>query len=385
MNILYYLEYYPKLSESWIRSEIRQLRNEGHRVVVLAHKSPDSDVDDPANRSITLPSISFDGFKKFDPFSTAFRGWASSPLPTIDPRYHLYTLYHASHARSTLQSLPFEIEHIHGHFVTVPQICAQHLADTIGVPHTVMSHAADLYAANDAMPRQYLYKNCDRLLTISDYNREFMEEESREPINIEVLPACFDFETFTPSDGHDKGRLLTVARHTEKKGISYALEAISHLYDDYEVEYRLVSDGPLTEDLKKQARTLGIQDSVNFLGRISDEELHEELDAAELFVLPSVIAENGDRDGIPVAIKEAMAMKTPPITTTVSGIPELVDESCGYLVPPRDSEALADVLTVALDESHREKGEAARNRIETHNSDVVVPQLLDVFSKISTS
>jgi len=378
MNILYYLGNYPKLSESWVRNEIRELTSRGHNVAVFSHHAPDDSPEDFVEIPVfTPPEPSIQGvtelnFKKIlTPEFYRSLSWSNNPLR------HAYSIYYASYASSYVDSLPFDIEHIHGHFATPPQVPAQYLSRLLGVPHSMMTHANDLYEFDHVPTRQFLYQNVDCLLTISEYNREKMKKESNHQIDVDVLPACFDADEFEPSNGFVGNRIVSVARHVEKKGISYAIRAIAGL--DIPVEYRLIGDGPQTGSLIRLSEDLGISDQVQFLGRVSRDRLRQELDEAQLFLLPCIVANSGDRDGIPVSIKEAMAMGTPPVTTNVSGLPELVDESCGYLATPKDVDSLQKAIENGLTEISGEKAKSAQERIQSHSSDIVVDRLIEKF------
>ena len=126
----------------------------------------------------------------------------------------------------------------------------------------------------------------------------------------------------------------------------YTLTA--HAYDIYlnpdadELRNVIVGTGPLTYYLHKLARDLKIEENVQFKGDVSDPDLMQYYEEADMFILPCIIADNGDLDGIPVAIMEAMAMELPVVSTMVSGIPELVEDGIsGILVSPKDDKAIA--------------------------------------------
>jgi len=380
MNVLYFLKNYPKLSESWVRAELAELVRRGHRVAVFSLRAPDEVPWGPAVPWYTPTPFSVADVPRL--IRTMVEpSYLDPPLHSLDPTRHAFVRYYASAARSFVDRLPFEVDHIHGHFAILPQVAAQCLARSIGATHTVTTHANDLYGTDDDAIRQYLYRNCDCILTVSAYNASVIEQEAAQPVDPTVLPACFDRSAFMPTGETAPNRLVSVARHVEKKGLRYALQAVAELDDS--VEYHIVGDGPRTDDLRSLVTRLGIPDRVSFLGRVSDERLREELDAAALFVLPCVVAQDGDRDGVPVSLKEAMAMGTPPVTTYVSGIPELVDNSNGYLVPPRNVPRLTDALTTGLhDEDNRlQRGDQARARIENHDSAPVMDALLKVFTE----
>jgi colanic acid/amylovoran biosynthesis glycosyltransferase len=138
-------------------------------------------------------------------------------------------------------------------------------------------------------------------------------------------------------------RLVSVGRLVEKKGFGYVLEAVRRLREaGIAAEYEIVGDGPLRAALEADARRLAIDDRVRFLGWQSQDRVAEALDGAQLLVAASVTAANGDEEGIPNVLKEAMAVGLPVVSTANGGIPELVEnEATGLLVPERDPQALA--------------------------------------------
>ncbi|WP_435349110.1 glycosyltransferase [Haloarchaeobius sp. HRN-SO-5] len=381
MNVLYHLAAFPTYSQTFVTNEIRELRNRGHEVAVFAHSSEDdvpedlSDIDYHVAPPRSLSGVLTLSPSHFDPRLLRRRFRSLSPLRQA------YAFYYAILELEFVSSLPYDVDHVHGHFLSTPQIPPSLVAGALGVPHTVTAHAHDLYKFDHEPTRQHLYRHCDRIISISEYNRRFMTDEAAVDVDVDVIPAGFDADQYQPTDSHVPGRILTVARHVPKKGIRYAIEAVAAL-DDPAIEYHVASDGPLTPDLKALATDLGVSEQVEFLGRISDAQLRREYDEAHLFVLPCVVTEEGDRDGLPVAIKEAMAMQTPVVTTTVSGIPELVSDDCGYLVPPRDVDALAEALSAGLSSDPAPFGARARERVGAHDVEETTAQLLRSISEL---
>jgi colanic acid/amylovoran biosynthesis glycosyltransferase len=152
-------------------------------------------------------------------------------------------------------------------------------------------------------------------------------------------------------NGKGPYNILTVARLIEKKGIHFSLEALSKIIHetDFHITYRIIGDGPLKEDLMKSSFELGIQNHVEFLGWKTQDETIEYLKTADLFVLPSVTAEDGDQEGTPTILLEAQAMGVPVISTYHSGIPEVVDDGrSGFLVPEKNSGAIFDRILYLL-------------------------------------
>jgi colanic acid/amylovoran biosynthesis glycosyltransferase len=141
-------------------------------------------------------------------------------------------------------------------------------------------------------------------------------------------------------------RLVTVAQLVERKGIAHAIRAVAELArSGVDVEYMIVGDGPLGGVLLQLARELGVSDRVRIIGSVSHGAVAAILSRSHVMLAPSVIASDGDMEGIPVAIMEAMAGGLPVVSTVHGGIPELIDDDLtGYLVPEGDVHALVSRL-----------------------------------------
>jgi colanic acid/amylovoran biosynthesis glycosyltransferase len=159
-------------------------------------------------------------------------------------------------------------------------------------------------------------------------------------------------------------RLLSVSRLVEKKGIADAIRALARAAAPY--EYVVAGDGPMRAELEALARTAGVAHRVRFVGAQTRAQVAALLRSADVFVAPSVTGADGDIEGIPVSIMEAMAVGLPVISTWHSGIPELVDDGVsGMLVPEHDVAALADRLGTMADPCVRARmGEAGRAIVE---------------------
>ena len=162
-------------------------------------------------------------------------------------------------------------------------------------------------------------------------------------------------------------RLLTVARLVEKKGHAHALRAIARVRDEMPgLRYDLVGDGPLRSELVALAATLGISDRVHFRGAATSDTVRRAMDDADLFVLPSVTASDGDEEGTPTVLLEAAYHQLPVLATRHAGIPEIVaDGESGMLVPEGDDAALAEGLRAMVRARERwpAMGEAGRRLV----------------------
>ncbi|MFQ6028271.1 MAG: glycosyltransferase [Dehalococcoidia bacterium] len=222
----------------------------------------------------------------------------------------------------------------------------------------VTFHAHEL--TNKLTPRQAkLYRqwseDIDLLTPVSYLWKESLAEMGCPPQKILVHRMAVDMDRFefrVRKPGPSL-RLLTVARLVEKKGIEYAIRAVSIIQESHphiDVSLNIVGDGELRSSLESLRISLGLEDSVHFLGWLDQDEVRQEMRAADVFVLPSVTAADGGKEGVPVSLMEAMASGIPVVSTTHSGIPELVEDGVsGYLVGEHDVAALAHRICQFVD------------------------------------
>lgn len=204
-----------------------------------------------------------------------------------------------------------------------------------------------------------LFKVGDFFLTNCDFFRQRVLDLGCEPDKISVLRSGLDCTRFPfkprayPEDG--KIRIATVGRLVEKKGIEYAIRGVAEVTKQHpNLEYLIVGDGILRDHFEQLIRELGVEDKVRCLGWKNDREIYEILDRSHLFIAPSVTASDGNQDAPINVLKEAMAVGLPVISTYHGGIPELVEHGIsGYLVPERNSQAIAQKLQLLIENSHR--------------------------------
>ncbi len=184
-------------------------------------------------------------------------------------------------------------------------------------------------------------------------------------------------------------RLVTVGRLVERKGMANAIRAVAELVrSGVDVEYTIVGDGPLSAVLIHLARELGVAERVRIIGSVSHGAVAAILARSHIMVAPSMTASDGDMEGIPVAIMEAMASGVPVVSTAHSGIPELIeDDVTGYLVPEGDVHALAARLkNLARDfaTSQRVCPAARRLIVQRHDIEKLDDRLVRHFAALTT-
>lgn len=223
-----------------------------------------------------------------------------------------------------------------------------------------------------ALPHDYdeLFRRGRAFLPVSESLARRLVEAGCERARIRVHPSGIDVRRIPYREAAvraDKVRLITVARLVEKKGVAYAMEAVRRVLDaGHTVSYTVVGDGPLRDSLIERVHRLQLKDYVSFVGACPHQVTLRMLHDADVLIAPSTTSTDGDVEGIPNVLKEAMATGMPVVATRHGGIPELVEEGVsGFLVPERDAEALAERVTHLLE--HRElwprMGNAGRAKV----------------------
>jgi colanic acid/amylovoran biosynthesis glycosyltransferase len=193
-----------------------------------------------------------------------------------------------------------------------------------------------------------------------------------DPQKIVVHGSGIDCDKFTFSPRHfpknGKIQIVTTGRLVEKKGIEYAIHAVAKLiHTNQNIEYNIIGDGPLKDDLQKLIAELNVTNIVKLLGWKQQQEVIDILNNCHIFIAPSVTAADGNQDAPVNTLKEAMAMGMPVISTFHGGIPELIEDGVsGFLVPERDADAIAEKLSdlIAHPEIWEQMGHAGRKRVE---------------------
>jgi colanic acid/amylovoran biosynthesis glycosyltransferase len=248
------------------------------------------------------------------------------------------------------------IEHLHAHFVTYPAVLAWIIHRFTGIPFSATAHAHDIYVRYDLL--KLVADAARAIVTISEYNKRFIleklgwqtDEQSRK---VEVIHCGIDLQAYTlraptrrsaPAGG--RFQLLSVGRLVPMKGYGYLLEALALLRQErQDWTLDIVGDGPIRDDLVRQSATLGLNDHVRFLGAQKSAEVLARLREADGFVLACATCKKEIHDGLPVVFMEAMAIGVPVVGTRISGIPELIIHGqTGLCTEPADPVSLKDTL-----------------------------------------
>ncbi|QGX94810.1 colanic acid biosynthesis glycosyltransferase WcaL [Haloplanus rallus] len=391
LGVVYYVGLFPKLSESFILNEISELHKRGHNVAVFAQRNPEEEITHQEYRDIDIPVYYSD--PSYRDVLQLVSSHSIQKLTKYMPKGYMSCLslkeigsilLLSKQCADFIHSLDFEVDIIHSHFATATRVAALLAAKENNIPCTVTAHAFEIFKSPDYAKIRYICNNMSGIVVPSEYNRQYLDENIGVQNSIYVVPATTRINKFESATSPIENRILTVGRLIEKKGITFAIEAVNQLIKQgIDIEYHIIGSGPLKNRLQQQVSNSGIEDNVKFLGNVSDSSLKKELKEASIFLLPCVVAENGDRDAMPVVLKEAMASETTCVSTTVSAIPELITDGYdGVLVPPRDPDSLAVFIMDLLENPEERKRLAmnGKNTVRTEYSiSISVDKLVDVF------
>lgn len=262
---------------------------------------------------------------------------------------------------------------IHTHFGTCGP-AGMTIADALNIPLIVTFHGQDATIKEEDARKSFrgrdllanknrLIERTNKFIAVSNHIRECLLAQGYPDEKIIVHYNGINLETFKPKPQEKTDPLiLFVGRFVEKKGIKYLLEAAKQLQkQEVLFELVLVGSGPLEQELKLLADELGV--SCTFTGFLDPDEIRTWICRARVVAVPSVVAEDGDSEGLPTILLEAQAMATPVVGTRHSGIPEgVIEGQTAELVAEKDVDALASKLRLFLNspETSSAYGKAAR-------------------------
>jgi glycosyltransferase involved in cell wall biosynthesis len=239
------------------------------------------------------------------------------------------------------------IEHLHAHWAVGSTTVAMVVSRMLDIPFTFTAHAYDIWLDKLLLPEKVHAANM--VLTCTDYNRRHLiEAYGADPANVRVVYHGLDLERFRRQSRPANPRpvILSVGRLVEQKGYEDLIRTCGDLVQEgVEFECEIVGDGPLRGRLEQVVAELGLQDVVRLPGRIVGDAILDCYARADVFALFCVEASDGDRDGIPNTMIEAMAMELPVASTRYTGVPELVAEGAtGFLADCGDRPAMVEAL-----------------------------------------
>jgi glycosyltransferase involved in cell wall biosynthesis len=341
VRVAYLLDQFPELTETFISGEIAELRRQGHAVhVESAAYAPEPDLgvaqsidvsfgfeDRPGGRLRALAWL-----VSRHPLRCAADVWARRRWRREEHVHPLRRLAPAAQRISRSGA-----QHLHAHFAAGAALDAMRAGALLGLPYSVMTHGYDIFQT----PRN-LAEKLERAafaVTPCEYSARHLRL-AVPGARIHKLVMGIDGEALRRTRPHAGNRVVVaVARLTEKKGLRHLVEAAGLLGDRVD-RVVIVGDGPLRDALRGPR--------VELIGARTPAETMEIIQQAAVLAMPCVVAADGDRDTMPLAVKEALALEVPVVASDEVGLPEVVQQGWGRLVPPGDAGALAAALDELL-------------------------------------
>lgn len=364
-HIAIFVPQFPVPSETFVLTEIESLRLAGHQVSVITMEH--------------LPTDKVFDFKIIE-LSRSDISLALSALKNVNMTHAHQAIRAASQQKSISNTSlmyfallsrfyinKYKIEHIHCHFMHSSLAYGIVAAKLSGISVSSVGHGHDVYVNRSDLPEKMAH--CDFNVAVCQDMLSLLTQYKS--TGVKLLHCGVDtarFKSF-PSPNNAQLKLLFIGRLVDKKGLEYALQAIEAIKPALRPELTIVGGGPLRERLTQLANELDISKNIFFLGHQTPEQIIRLASCYDAFIAPFCIADNGDKDTGPVVLKEAMAMGLPVITTNIMGCTEIVDESCGYTVPSKDSSVLKAALLSFIHLSKAQRAQmrcAARERVNTY-------------------
>jgi glycosyltransferase involved in cell wall biosynthesis len=245
----------------------------------------------------------------------------------------------------------FGLTHIHAHFALDASTYAMFCSMLTGIPYSFTIHAHDIFLPTVSSFTEEKFKSAKFVACISEYNKKYIlqQYQNLDSDHIKIVHCGVNTQELNPEPlpRNQKFMILSVGRLAEQKGFCYLILACELLRKSQQLDFvcKIIGEGKERSLLEELIVASGLEETVHLMGAMEQQKVLEALKTADVFVLPCVVEKTNSRDGIPVALMEAMALEIPVISTTVSGIPELVKDGAGFLVAPEDPKALAETIT----------------------------------------
>ncbi len=350
MKVVYILNVFPKISETFILNEIIQAQKEGVNVGVVAFSGSTEDRIHPDVSKVRDVNY-FLSAVKITALFDHFYWFATHPgryLKTFRialNRNNGITRKFLFHLHNIKQIKDMNPDHLHAHFGTWTADMAMLTSLLTGIPYTFTTHSYDIFTfppKNMALKSRLAKKH----ITISQYNKRYLIEIFNvRPEDIAVVHCGVDFNKIPKGKNTvTANKIVTMARLEKTKGLDHLIKAYGRLRDKgVDFEAIIIGEGSKRSNLERLIVELDLQDRVRLLGNRTQNNIFEILQTCRLMVMTSTV------EGIPVSLMEAMAFKIPVIATRITGIPELIDDGqSGFLVEPTDLNGLVEKMQLLL-------------------------------------
>lgn len=373
MGIGYVVKRYPRYSETFVVNEILAHENAGLTINIFALRPP---CDTHFQNSIShvrapltyirkpIQGRMSESLTSLSPTAASYFWAELQELGKIIPEFWGKLSFAQGEAASTVYQAVWlarevrlrGITHLHAHFGSVATSVTRLAAHFANVPYSFTAHAKDIFHESvdfDDMTRKL--RDASAVVTVSDYNQQYLQETyGNVAAKVRRIYNGLNLSQLNYQCPQNRPlRIISVGRLVEKKGLKNLIEACRLLkqWGCY-FQCQIVGTGPLEAELKQQIEALKLHSFVEIIGPRPQNEVFKLIQESAVFAAPYIIGKDGNRDGLPTVLLEAMALGTACVATDVTGIPEMIrHQETGLMVPQENAEALAAALQSLLTNS----------------------------------
>lgn len=363
-NLAVLVKGWPRLSETFIAQELVALEEAGQAFEIWSLRHPTDVKRHPLHDRLKAKVRYLPEYLHQEPA----RVWAARAVAQSLPGYaEAYRVWRADLARDPSRNrirrfgqacvlaaeAPAEVLGLYAHFLHTPSSVARYAAIMRGLPWSFSAHAKDIWTSPDWEISEKLssqHHGAAFGATCTGFGARHLQEMSDDPSRIDLIYHGLDLTRFPEPPARswraagDPLRLMSVGRLVEKKGFDRLIAALALLPQDLDWHWTHIGGGGLNDLLQDMARDASVFDRITWRGACDQPEVIAAMRASDLFVLPSRVAADGDRDGLPNVLMEAASQLLPILSTPVSAIPEFIDSGTHGLLSDDAPAALAEAM-----------------------------------------
>lgn len=388
-KLLVVLKGYPRLSETFIAQELLGLERAGFDLTLISMRRPTDSKRHPIHDEIRARVVYLPEYLYEEPLRVLRGLMASFAMPGFGRLMRRFfkdlrrdftpnRVRRLGQAMVLAREWPDGGKWLHAHFIHTPASVTEYTSLLTGVPWTCSAHAKDIWTSPDWELTEKL-GDARWTVTCTESGYEHLRSLAPDKDRVHLSYHGLDLDRFghfpgprsarDGTDPHDPVRIVSVGRAVPKKGYDILLKALAQLPAELHWRFTHIGGGAELEQLKPLAESLGLADRVAWKGALAQEEVLAHYRQSDIFALACRITADGDRDGLPNVIVEASSQNLVCVSTSISGIPELlIDDVNGLVVPPEDPAALSAALARLIrDPGLRHRlGAAAEHRVRHH-------------------
>ena len=376
---------WPRLSETFIAQELAALEAAGHRFDIWSLRHPTDIKRHPLHDQITAKVHYLPEYLHQEPLRVARAYLTARQLPGFSTAW---SIWRADYARDRTRNrarrfgqacvmateLPAASKVLYAHFLHTPSSVARYCAIMRGLPWGFSAHAKDIWTSQEWELREKLDTSCHGAefgATCTAYGANFLRSLTDDPERIYLVYHGLDLSRFPKPPEcplrkpNDPVTLLSIGRLVEKKGFDRLIDALALLPRGLNWRWIHIGGGSLKIEMANRAITAGIAGQIEWRGACDQPQVIEAMRASDIFVLPSRVAADGDRDGLPNVLMEAASQKLPIISTAVSAIPEFIETGVQGILTSDSVEDLAIAIITLVQDPQKaaDMADAAYNRL----------------------